>query len=388
MGRQTNSQLFLSYLGALCIFSTVPPCYAWNNIIPGVAAVIFSAIVLFDIIKRGRNKQIGLCLLFLSIYVVYAVLSSFNFNGFLFVLSIPLLVFAKDSFHINVLSAFKNIVAVLLAISIVVYTLVVILNIPIPGAEIKPINDNKLEIYYHYPFLITNFLYGLIVPRFYFLFDEPGVVGTMCALLLVADRFQFKEKINYIFLIGGILSVSFFFFGICGLYVFFNAKTKYKIIVGILVAFAYVLLANNELVNDLVFKRFIIEDGSFVGDNRSTQSFDIFYENFRKSPDYLWGLGAGKGELLNEGGSSYKQYIVDFGVVFFASYLLVFFLVGRLIKMKKRDAAFLLIVVLAVMYQRPFIGLLHWSFLLYSSCVLYVTSNNNNENSINTAYVK
>ena len=368
-----DSNVLISYFSALLLLCTIPPSFAWNNIIPGLAAVMFAVLIIGDIVAKGLNKHIWLPCCFLVLYAIYAFLSSFNFNGFLFILSIPLLFFAKDSIHLDTYKAFKNIFALLLVVSILMYILVVFLNAPISGNEIKPLNEGKTDVFIHYPFLVTVVRFGVVVPRFQCIFDEPGVVGTMCAIILAAEKYNLKDKINYVFLISGILSLSLFFFLICGVYVLLNAKMKYKIIVAILVMAFYVVFADNDILNDLVFQRFIFDDGEAFGDNRSAQGFDSFYEGFRKSPDYLWGLGAGKGELLNEGGSSYKQVIVDFGLIFFLFYMVIFLFLCKFMKMRTKDAIFMLFVISGVMYQRPFVGLLHWSFLLYVSCVYTYT---------------
>ena len=335
-----------------------------------MAAVLFSVLVIYDIIKNGTNNNWFFSLLFLLVSLLYAYLNAKNFNGFLFILAIPLMVFTKNRFLYDTYSAFKLLMAFIMGISIIVYILVVFLNVPIPYNVIEPLNEDKNEVFLHYPFLITNTLYGIVIPRFFCVFDEPGVVGTFCGIILAAEKFNFKNKINFVFLLGGILSVSFFFFIICGLYIIINAKIKYKVLVALVVLVFYFLFSSNEVINDLVFQRFLIEDGAIAGDNRSTQSFDNFYSSFRHSSDYLWGLGAGTGAVLNEGGSSYKQIIVDFGIIFFSFYMIVFLFLCRFNKMKKKDAIMMILVVIGVMYQRPFMGQICWVFMLYSSCVI------------------
>ncbi len=38
--------------------------------------------------------------------------------------------------------------------------------------------------------------------RFYSMFDEPGVLGTLSAFVLFANKYDFKRKSNLIILIG------------------------------------------------------------------------------------------------------------------------------------------------------------------------------------------
>lgn len=153
-------------------------------------------------------------------------------------------------------------------------------------------------------------------------FNEPGGMGTICGLL-IALTFSIAQKkdIFLIFVAGCLTQSAAFFCIVCLVLVFYCLKKD--IVFGI---FLIALLINiiflipylnfdNDWLNNLV-QRFAFVDGHFVGDNRTTAGFDYFFHNFVNSDAVFFGYGDGF-DAYERGNSSYKEYIVKYGVVGF-----------------------------------------------------------------------
>lgn len=117
-------------------------------------------------------------------------------------------------------------------------------------------NDGYLEDYF---FFIHN--PDLLFPRFYAIFEEPGALGVLLSFVIVANRFNFKEKKFLVIILGLIFTYSLagyllFFAG----FVFQKVK-KLKLFflyLGILIlvlTFLYYLLKDVKVLQWLIFDR-------------------------------------------------------------------------------------------------------------------------------------
>ena len=88
------------------------------------------------------------------------------------------------------------------------------------------------EYYLKYPLSLnlSSFL-GQTVYRLLGPYDEPGVIGTLAALILSADNFRLNSKSNLILIIAGILSFSLTFYILTVLYFFLKGALRPKMFV-------------------------------------------------------------------------------------------------------------------------------------------------------------
>ena len=164
---------------------------------------------------------------------------------------------------------------------------------------------------------------------------------------------------------------------------------KGKIVAIIVTIVIVVFFYENEILYNIIFHRFNISDGHLEGMNREHNTFSLQYEQFRHSSDYWFGLGVGTGEKLNEGGSSYKQFIINYGIVFFVFYLLSYYIYALSRMRGFANILIFSIILLGTMYQRPFVGTPTMTFLMISaSCVLSNNklNNNNDDKSVSVNY--
>lgn len=117
--------------------------------------------------------------------------------------------FMKREFSRLVYEDFLNIYVVFISISLSVYICAQL-------GYISPIGQITIEqhdrVYTVYPLLVLD--KGVDILRFYGPFNEPGVVGTLGAVLLCTQKFNFKDWRTLIILLAGVLSMSLFFFAL------------------------------------------------------------------------------------------------------------------------------------------------------------------------------
>lgn len=204
-------------------------------------------------------------------------------------------------------------------------------------------------------YIFSYILQPMGLPRSCGLYNEPGMFGTMGALVLVAENMRIN-KWNIIIFIACLLTFSVAFFSLVAAYLFFRAmaQRKFKIVfalitlIGIIYYFSRVRTFDNNL--SFFFRRFTFEDGALVADNRAIGSELVWNNVLNDKLKLLFGYG----EYMVDGQvSSYRRLIINHGIIGTAIFLIPLF-TGVIQYGKKRlDVIFLVLVFLISMYQRP-----------------------------------
>jgi hypothetical protein len=369
--RQITKQdirVFQSWIFAVLLFIQIPPFYFWSTPFLVKLFPFLCGVLIVLNIERNRNAVIQF-FIFMVFYLYVAVRDEVTFNGTLNLLVVAMLFLMNRDMLVDVFRKFSIIYAIMLIPSIAVYFLVFVFGVNLPFYQIEPWNELKNVMYDCYPFL-TN-ASELTIPRFHSYFDEPGVVGTISAIILLVSGYNLKDKINIPILIAGLISFSFAFYLITFIYAICFFKTKAKIIFAILTVIFAVLFYNNENIAPLIFDRFVFTDGSFAGDNRVSDKYA--FETFKNSENYYLGASKKFKEQVNPGGASYKDLIVSYGFIWFIAYCVFYFFVSFFkFKFKKEFWVFILVFV-SIIYQRPFITSFSYVFLLVAP--LFVLQN-------------
>lgn len=199
------------------------------------------------------------------------------------------------------------------------------------------------------------------------IFNEPGGLGTICALLFVITfrKSSKYEKINL--LVCGSLTFSLAFFII--VYAFFmiyllQKNIKFFIPMILLAALFFVIPYidfHNEAIN-LFVARMKIVNGSLAGNNRTTREFDYLYNEMKNSKEIIWGRGVGY--ILAEHVSTFKTLIVQMGLIGTGA-ILAEWIVCALVKANRSryNYIFLALFILST-YQRPNIPFTITGYLL------------------------
>jgi len=216
--------------------------------------------------------------------------------------------------------------------------------------------------------------------RFFGIYDEGGRVGTICALMLCAERLQVKKDWkNFIFIVAGVLSFSMAFYLL--LFIYYccrcleKGETK-RILALILVGIVGVVLLNYDFGIPEIQKfqsRFAITKSGLGGNNRESAEYKkVLVDFYNKSDLYhlLFGNGIGAIGAIQDAkeidGSSYRSLIYDYGFVGFGLSVLWIVLYALFTAKKHKEEAnqayTLAIIYLANMYQRP--SLFYISYLI------------------------
>lgn len=228
--------------------------------------------------------------------------------------------------------------------------------------------QSGLEVAYYYRFAIfAIYKYGHSFPRLCGIFNEPGALGTVCALLYICTFKKSKPIEKALLIITGIMTFSFAFFLMLILFLaaYFFLKNPRNIIVLVVMAAIILMLPYIDFHNDALNEtaaRFAITSNGFAGDNRTSNEFDLEYEKFKNSK-YLW-FGRGAGVTLATGTASYKSnYVVPYGILG-TVFLLGSWLWAALCYSKKERHCLLYdFFFFLSLYQRPYAIISFWGYI-------------------------
>lgn len=372
--KDLNKYLFFfkdeSLIFAISIFLISSPFFTWNNRISDIATIVSFLLLIKNITIKRSNISFFIVFFFLFTYV--AIRSESVFFKFILIIGTSLLFISSENFLLKSYNNYRFIYSITIVPSIITFFLVSYGSFDLNFNIIDPINNLKEYTYRQYPFLLvpTNKISEIIIPRFHGYYDEPGVVGTISGVLLLSDRYNLKKNVNIPIFISGIMSFSLAFYVITIIYYlrfFLYSKIKWKLILTTVTLILIPVLLNDVTINKYIISRFDFSHGQNLLNLRTNESFNLWFDNFLKTPNVFFGLGGKVSqEVFNVGGSSYKDIIVNYGIIFsFMFSLLVIFYSLKKIKDYKRTFFYLLIFIL-IIYQRPYITSFFYMFLLFA----------------------
>ncbi len=196
----------------------------------------------------------------------------------------------------------------------------------------------------------------LIIPRFQALANEPGLLGTLCGLLLYYTRRERKLRIPYyIFLLSGIISFSLAFYVILAIHFLFVVRLNLKGILAIVLIISASFYMLRDQFEVLLIER-VVESEDI--DNRTSEDFDDAFEKAYRQGILWLGVGYQNVEgLVSEsdgGNAGGKLWILQYGIigviiVFIGYGILYYHRCGR--KLKLYDWIYLIVFWLSF-YQR------------------------------------
>ena len=229
--------------------------------------------------------------------------------------------------------------------SIILHLILFVVNIP--PAFMSTMSASASYVFKNYIILVRNEdLYPL---RFCSIFLEPGYLGVLCSFLLYTDDFDFSKKCNKVILLALIVSLS-----LAGWLITFFAYLLYtfkptpkafkKLCIILLVGFGIyygsgVYNGGNNIVNNLIFDRIGFDKNKGIkGNNRFTETTDIYYEWLVKSGKFWNGIGINEinkinnyNKSLNQGaieGAGYKIFILTKGFSMVVYFVVIYVLLS------------------------------------------------------------
>lgn len=221
---------------------------------------------------------------------------------------------------------------------------------------------------------LNNYIIFIQLPyrpviRFYSIFDEPGVLGTLSAFILFANRYNFKNKLNIIILIGGIFTFSLAFIAISFIgYIMLNIGKGYKIIkyitiLSIIALLVYIVLKDNETFQIAVLERLLNLDSSGI-ESRTSDYMNLYFKDYILSKESIFGKGT---SFLNVRralfqGQGYKFFLIEYGIT---GLFLVLLMYLSMIREYPKKGLLLLFIFFLSFLQRPFL-FMPWQIALFS----------------------
>ena len=407
-----NKKKILSILYAtICIFSLSPyflwNTYSYSDFFKGlyllcylVAQLLF--LLLFVLNKHPFTlksyKKVIFFLVF-SICVTILYTSRMTMIGyvfqFLFILTFVEFLLCPNDIKKETINYFR-IFFVITLIPSIIYMILNFISIEIPFSILETTHTGKATSgIFYIKYFGSVFIFGL--GRLCGIYDEPGVVGTIGALLIALNSNQ-KDWKNLIIQIAGVLTFSLAFFVIFGIVIAFKKGMiwlKVLILISILIIVynpqVEVNTRNddfNKNINRLI-QRFDYNDG-LVGDNRLSDSARVMLNSYMKTASNSqlfvgngW-MTASKNQYLS-GSYSYKFLIYDIGIVGFVLYLVWILYIGLFNVKKSKDLYLFLFLFCLSIYQRPYIISFHFLVLLAGSGIYIYDNKNNTSKIVNSA---
>lgn len=288
---------YLIYLFIILTFLSLVAPFSYYHLFKGSVQIIYVltiGITFITFCQKGISKKSYLCCISFFIVLLYLNFTSISVGGsidgyqsfMLFFLFVAWMLLPVDYKRLIQNSVIK-ILAILLLFSLIEYLLFVFLGLGFRLGQVVRVEDAGSQYYHHLIFNLVKVNF-IVVPRFQFIFDEPGRLGTLCALIFYILNGTKYHKQQLIFLISGLFTFSLAFYCLIVVSFVLLNITKFSLskylLFGIILVAAYYYL--KEYVEALIISR--IEK---KGVQRTTGSFDLAFARMLNSNDIYWGYG-------------------------------------------------------------------------------------------------
>ena len=378
--------------GAL-IFLNLRPYFIWeNNIILLIAVflAVFFTLAHLALFARVSKKSGLLILLFLLSFFLNQITSQGPIIWIsVSVVAILCFLSMDEEVHYKTLKVFINIYALVSLPSILMFFFLAA-GIDLEWEYLEPFSKAKQikgVFYREYPgmVILSTQIYSFGTGELFRLssvFAEPGVVGTVSALLLAATRFDLKSWQGILLLVSGILSFSLAFFALSILYLAFSRISLLAVLAS--AAMLALVLVPDDLRQNRIVEYYVIErlQNIFVDtatiDNRLNSCFEAQFAQYINTSDAILGNGHKASLRTKCNVSSYKTVIYDYGIIGFLLFTAIYILMF-LLQTKGTAGQFkfipILIVSAASLYQRPAFDYFWFFAIFLGSCTFIVSSN-------------
>lgn len=330
-GTFLGTLIYFMAIFILLVKFTVAKRWKQQRIIPFF--LLFSCFVLLDFFRGGTHMS--------SVFICFSLLIAYHLSN-------------DEAKNILELTTWYITISIVISLPLWLFHQYVQ---PIPSIgqfDITEMKGSMSAIMENHIFFVTY--QGLEALRFYSLFDEPGVLGTISAFILWGNQYNFNDRRNVIILIGTFFtfSMAFYILTIVGFFISSKLDNRKKILYLLLVfSFIYVMflaLQENIAFQQAVIYRFTNMEDTGV-DSRSTYEINQVWEHFISSNDVF--LGYSKDLFIDKVGgvsSSYKNFFMRYGVI---GFLILIYSYYRLSVSHSRIVLGTLLIFLLSFMQRP-----------------------------------
>lgn len=346
-----------------CLLASAQACMTFgNNLwVEIAAAAVCSMYFASKGAIRFTNTSIVASLLLLSASVYY--IHGGSFAGYIskaMLVSLALvLINLKDAWKIELFETISRWFGILMGLSMILWLLHFFMPLPHTTAVVE-MNNVPINSYNYFLFRETMFsdYSSDIMQRYQGMFLEPGHLGTIVAVFLINNCFDFKKKENWVFLIACILSLSASSYLLVALgFVFyrFSANGNKKFVISSLILIVLIIFFANynggdNLVNNLIFGKLTREDGA-VQSRVSLGLLAMFDSMWQSGRDLIFGKGWEVVDMENSGAGIILFFVVN-GI--FGTALLILAYYSIYCCCKSRYGFFVFLIYLVSFLQRTY----------------------------------
>ena len=350
-------------VSALLLLLLFYPWFLWDKLLLVNISIVL-IVLLFLLHTRRYAFSFNLLGLF-SIFLL-SILDK-NIVGILFSVLTFVVLFVEHKLLIQSLDTFSKILSYCFFFGLIVYFLG-LFDIVFYESILNPLNNLK-EFYVNRYFLVfeNGSLDGL---RFYSLFDEPGVVGMLAFnnILVLSKK---RRNFFYLFIniLSGVVSFSFYFYIMFGIYVLIYFKSI-SLKIFLIISFLIIMYLFNDFY---IFNRIIFLNSDL--NQRSSIEVLEYFNYFLKYGNLLFGNGSSYTSSMGfDGDSSIILFIINYGFIFILPmlYSLIYIAYANMNNILNTLFVFSLI---AILYHRPGTFLYSGYLILFVQTFYYLRSN-------------
>jgi hypothetical protein len=375
----TVAERYLAFAFLAILYAQNPPWPVWDFQSHLVAVSVPVALMLTA--KNGLGYFRGGYIGFLSVmygfcyfFLFHGVAGAFRLSTAFFILTVYAIFRSDIGAGARAFDLVSRSFAGILLVSLV-FWLLWQFGVPLPSSPLAygawKGDDVAMQLDNFYIFVSES---QTLLNRFYSVFDEPGVVGTLAAMILCGLRFDFSRKRTWIILAGGLCSwsLAFVVLSIIGVF-FFQKGAKLKlalggglvlVIVGIVILFGAVLPSSDSAGLLLLYR--IANFSSYGVSSRTDDQLNAYFFEYLSSARALFGEGTSffqqRPELLSGQGGIF--YVLEYGLAGMVFLLLTYVAIIRSHFAGRFQGYLLLVVFLLSFLQRPHM-MTPWQIVLF-----------------------
>ncbi|MEO0038714.1 MAG: hypothetical protein RIQ59_1925 [Bacteroidota bacterium] len=367
-----NTSSWVLNLFVFFIFLQNPPWPIWEFYFPIlVICVLITFGLLFKRIISKKNvdaKFLVLTSCLILFFVFFQYFQKISVSSSITIIVFFLLNYISDDEKRIILNKLTSVLTIIIAVSLPLW-LVNQFYYKFPFGYEMNYGDWKgddgvtiLENYYFFIQEKHDFL-----NRFYSVFDEPGVLSTLASFVLFANKYNFKDKRNFIILLGAFFtySLTFILLTFIGLIlynfrkpVFFIKLFSFLLVISVLLL---PVLKENPTFNTSIISRVLVLNSSI--EERTSDNLKYYFSDYLTSTDVILGKGmAFLGSRPDLKGQGYQKFFIENGLIGSILVFLIYFSFNK-------KGEFLIFAYMALflfsLIQRPFL-FTPWQIIVYS----------------------
>lgn len=373
-----QSERLLAAVFVLILFAQNPPWPIWEYQSTVVALSLTLGLLLTT--KSGlfhfRGSYFGFFSIvwcFLYFFLAHGLAGSFRLSSAVFALTLLLIFRSGRSTGALAFDLVSRAFAGMLLVSLIFWALW-LLGLPLPSTPMLygswKGDDGTTQLDNYYLFIDES---EALIKRFYGVFDEPGVIGTLAAFVLCGLRFNFNLKRTWILVLGGLFSwsLAFVVLSILGL-ILLRKRDKLYFFICVLLALGggAALITSNLMPSDdsasLLLLYRIVNFSEHGISSRTEESLNNFFYQYIGSLKFLFGEGTNffnmRPDLLS--GQGAILYLVEYGLLGVGSLLMIYISIMRSNNASRFQDFSLLVVFFFSFLQRPHL-MTPWQIVLF-----------------------